>query len=35
MAKSLEGKVLFDTAEVKTLKELFPSHYKSENCRKA
>jgi cytidine deaminase len=35
MAKSLEGKVLFDTAEVKTLKELFPSPYKSENCRKA
>jgi cytidine deaminase len=35
MAKSLDGKVLFDTVEVKTLKELFPSPYKSENCRKA
>lgn len=35
MAKSLDGKVLFDTVEVKTLEELFPFPYKSENCRKA
>jgi cytidine deaminase len=33
-AKTLSGKVLFDTVEIKTLKELFPSPYKSENCRK-
>jgi len=35
IAKSLAGKVLFDTVEVKTLEELFPSPYRSENCRKA
>jgi len=35
MAKSLDGKILFSSAEVKTLKEIFPSPYKSENCRKA
>jgi cytidine deaminase len=34
MAKSPDGKVLFDIVDVKTLKELFPSRYKSENCRK-
>jgi len=33
-AKTLNGTVLFDTIEMKTLKELFSSSYKSENCRK-
>jgi cytidine deaminase len=33
-AKTLRGKVLFDTVEIKRLKELFPFPYKSENCRK-
>jgi hypothetical protein len=33
-AKTLRGNVQFDTVEMKTLKELFPSPYRSENCCK-
>jgi len=33
-ARTLGGNVFFDTVEMETLKEFFPSSYKSKNCLK-